>query len=76
MDQFLFSLFLLGMFWIFGQIGTQAAAVAHVVIICVLLLFLPGVGLGMTPPVFLKDGDKMELSVDNLGSQTIKVITE
>ena len=47
-DQFLFSLFLLGMFWIFGQLGTQAAAVAHVVIICVLLLFLPGVGFGMT----------------------------
>ena len=36
----------------------------------------PGVGLGMIPPVFLKDGDKMELSVDNLGSQTIKVIAE
>jgi len=36
----------------------------------------PGVGLGMSPPVFLKDGDKMELSVDNLGSQTIKVIAE
>ena len=36
----------------------------------------PGVGLGMTPPVFLKAGDKMELSVDNLGTQTIKVITE
>ena len=36
----------------------------------------PGVGLGMTPPVFLKNGDKMELSVDNLGTQTIKVTTE
>ena len=36
----------------------------------------PGVGLGMTPPVFLKDGDKMELSVDNLGTQTIKLIAE
>lgn len=36
----------------------------------------PGVGLGMTPPVFLKNGDKMELSVDNLGTQTIKVVTE
>ena len=36
----------------------------------------PGVGLGMTPPVFLKDGDRMELYVDNLGSQTIKVIAE
>ena len=35
-----------------------------------------GVGLGMTPPVFLKDGDRMKLSVDSLGSQTIKVIAE
>jgi multidrug resistance protein, MATE family len=47
-DQWLFSLFLLGMFWILGQIGTEAAAVGHVVIICILLLYLPGVGLGMT----------------------------
>jgi len=36
----------------------------------------PGVGLGMSPPTFLKDGDKMDLSVDNLGSQNIKVIVE
>ena len=36
----------------------------------------PGVGLGMDPPVFLKDGDNMELSVDNLGTQTIKVVAE
>jgi 2,4-diketo-3-deoxy-L-fuconate hydrolase len=36
----------------------------------------PGVGLGMNPPVFLKDGDKMNLSVDNLGKQNIKVIAE
>ena len=36
----------------------------------------PGVGLGMTPPVFLKDGDRMKLSVDNLGTQTTKVIAE
>ena len=36
----------------------------------------PGVGLGMTPPVFLKDGDKMELSVDNLGTQTTLLIAE
>jgi len=36
----------------------------------------PGVGLGMTPPIFLKDGDEMELSVDNLGKQNIKVIKE
>jgi len=36
----------------------------------------PGVGLGMTPPIILKDGDEMELSVDNLGKQNIKVIKE
>ena len=36
----------------------------------------PGVGLGMTPPIFLKDGDEMELLVDNLGKQNIKVIKE
>ena len=36
----------------------------------------PGVGLGMNPPVFLKDGDKMDLAVDHLGNQNIKVIAE
>ena len=36
----------------------------------------PGVGLGMNPPVFLKEGDKMKLSVDNLGMQNIKVVAE
>ena len=36
----------------------------------------PGVGLGMSPPVFLKDGDKMKLFVDNLGMQTITVVDE
>ena len=36
----------------------------------------PGVGLGMNPPVFLKDGDQMKLSVDNLGVQNIKVVAE
>ena len=36
----------------------------------------PGVGLGMNPPVFLKDGDIMKLSVDCLGIQNIKVIAE
>ena len=36
----------------------------------------PGVGLGMNPPVFLKDGDKMKLFVDNLGMQTITVVDE
>ena len=36
----------------------------------------PGVGLGMNPPVFLKDGDSMRLSIDNLGIQNIKVKAE
>ena len=36
----------------------------------------PGVGLGMNSPVFLKDGDEMKLSVDNLGIQKIKVVAE
>ena len=36
----------------------------------------PGVGLGMIPPVFLKNGDKMNLKVDNLGEQIIQVISE
>ena len=35
-----------------------------------------GVGMGMTPPVFLKPGDKIKLSIDNLGEQNSKVITE
>ena len=33
-----------------------------------------GVGIGMKPPVFLKDGDIMELQIDFLGSQKQKVI--
>ena len=33
-----------------------------------------GVGVGMKPPVFLKDGDIMELEIDFLGSQKQKVI--
>ena len=36
----------------------------------------PGVGLGMNPPMFLKDGDKMNLSVDNLGTQKTIVVSE
>ena len=36
----------------------------------------PGVGLGMNPPKFLKNGDKMVLKVDNLGQQITKVILE
>ena len=35
-----------------------------------------GVGMGMKAPVFLKPGDKIKLSIDNLGEQNSKVITE
>ena len=34
----------------------------------------PGVGMGRKPQLFLKTGDFMELSIDNLGSQSQKVI--
>jgi len=36
----------------------------------------PGVGMGMKPQVFLKAGDKIRLSIDNLGEQNSKVVTE
>ena len=35
----------------------------------------PGVGMGMKPQQFLKSGDEMKLSIDNLGEQTSKVIS-
>ena len=34
----------------------------------------PGVGLGMKPPVFLKSGDVMKLSIEGLGEQSQKCI--
>ncbi len=34
----------------------------------------PGVGLGMKPPVFLKDGDEMHLGIAGLGDQRQKVV--
>lgn len=36
----------------------------------------PGVGLGQTPPVYLKVGDKIELGIEGLGSQTQVVIEQ
>ena len=36
----------------------------------------PGVGMGMKPQVFLKAGDKIRLSIDNLGEQNSKVVSE
>jgi len=35
----------------------------------------PGVGMGKKPQVFLKNGDAMRLSIDNLGEQNSKVIS-
>jgi 2-keto-4-pentenoate hydratase/2-oxohepta-3-ene-1,7-dioic acid hydratase in catechol pathway len=35
----------------------------------------PGVGMGMKPQLFLKSGDEMKLSIDNLGEQKSKVIS-
>jgi 2-keto-4-pentenoate hydratase/2-oxohepta-3-ene-1,7-dioic acid hydratase in catechol pathway len=34
----------------------------------------PGVGLGMKPPVFLKVGDTMSLSIEGLGTQQQKIV--
>ena len=36
----------------------------------------PGVGMGMKPQVFLKAGDKLKLSIENLGEQNSKVTPE
>jgi 2-keto-4-pentenoate hydratase/2-oxohepta-3-ene-1,7-dioic acid hydratase in catechol pathway len=35
----------------------------------------PGVGLGQKPPLYLKDGDLMELEIEGLGKQSQKVVT-
>ncbi len=35
----------------------------------------PGVGMGMKPQLFLKSGDEMKLSIDNLGEQKSKVVS-
>lgn len=34
----------------------------------------PGVGMGMKPPVFLEDGDTMELGISGLGTQQQRVV--
>jgi 2-keto-4-pentenoate hydratase/2-oxohepta-3-ene-1,7-dioic acid hydratase in catechol pathway len=34
----------------------------------------PGVGLGLKPPVFLHDGDVMELGIEGLGRQTQRAV--
>ena len=34
----------------------------------------PGVGMGKKPQIFLKEGDKLKLKIDNLGEQNSKVV--
>ena len=34
----------------------------------------PGVGMGKKPQIFLKDGDNLELKIDNLGQQNSKIV--
>ncbi len=36
----------------------------------------PGVGMGMKPPVYLKDGDEVSLWIEGLGQQTQKVVAD
>ena len=36
----------------------------------------PGVGMARKPQIFLKNNDVMKLSIDNLGSQQQKVISQ
>ena len=35
----------------------------------------PGVGMGKKPQLFLKNGDKLKLKIDNLGEQNSKIVT-
>ena len=35
----------------------------------------PGVGMGKKPQLFLKNGDKLNLKIDNLGEQNSKIVT-
>ena len=36
----------------------------------------PGVGMGMTPPTYLRDGDEITLTIDGLGAQTAPVLAD
>jgi len=35
----------------------------------------PGVGMGKKPQLFLKNGDKLNLKIDNLGEQNSKIVS-
>jgi 2-keto-4-pentenoate hydratase/2-oxohepta-3-ene-1,7-dioic acid hydratase in catechol pathway len=68
-----------------GNSSTMIFSVAHVVSYLSQFMVLdpgdiittgtpPGVGLGMKPPVFLKNGDTMRLGIAGLGEQAQKVV--
>jgi 2-keto-4-pentenoate hydratase/2-oxohepta-3-ene-1,7-dioic acid hydratase in catechol pathway len=68
-----------------GNSSTMIFTVAHVVSYLSQFMVLdpgdiittgtpPGVGLGMKPPVFLKNGDVIRLGITGLGEQTQKVV--
>jgi 2-keto-4-pentenoate hydratase/2-oxohepta-3-ene-1,7-dioic acid hydratase in catechol pathway len=68
-----------------GSSSTMIFSVAHVVSYLSQFMVLdpgdiittgtpPGVGLGMKPPVFLKNGDTIHLGIAGLGEQTQKVV--
>jgi len=68
-----------------GNSSTMIFSVAHVVSYLSQFMVLdpgdvittgtpPGVGLGMKPPVFLKNGDVIHLGIAGLGEQTQKVV--
>ena len=35
-----------------------------------------GVGMGMNPQIFLKPGDNIKIAIDNLGTQTSKIVSK
>jgi 2,4-diketo-3-deoxy-L-fuconate hydrolase len=68
-----------------GSTATMIFGVAHIVSYLSRFMSLepgdvistgtpPGVGLGQKPPVYLKGGEVMRLGIENLGSQTQKVV--
>ena len=68
-----------------GNTSTMVYGVAHIVAYLSQFMSLqpgdiistgtpPGVGMGQKPPVYLKSGDTMQLSIDGLGTQTQQVV--
>ncbi|MFA5520782.1 MAG: fumarylacetoacetate hydrolase family protein [Castellaniella sp.] len=67
-----------------GSTATMVFDVAHIIAYVSEIMTLnpgdvittgtpPGVGMGMTPPLFLEDGDVMTLGIDGLGEQRLTV---